>query len=133
VDPYGRPAEWLARVAGVDLSTARRWKRAGQVPPRYRLLLELAAGADLGAINPAWRGWRFDADELVNPEGERIRVNQVRATRMQAQLAAELERQLKRVLESVPRREPRELVIRVRLDEDLDFEATIPATARISA
>lgn len=112
----GFSAEWLARVCSVDLSTARRWKRLGFFPRRYRALVHLADGADLGMLSPTWSGWRLYRDELINPEGERFGVDQVRALRLKSQLAAELERQLRRINES-PRAvlAPRELIIRVSL------------------
>jgi hypothetical protein len=118
VDPSGFTAEWLARACGVDLSTARRWKRARQVPARYAHLVRLADGCDLGVLSDAWRGWRLLAGDLVNPEGERFHVDQVRALRLKEQLVAELECRLRRVLESAGQRQARELVIRVQLDQD---------------
>lgn len=119
MDACGYSAGWLARACGVDLSTARRWKRLGLIPPRYVRLVQLADGADLGSLSAAWCGWRLFRDELVNPEGERFAVNQVRALRLHQQLAAELERQLRRVTESAGAvLRPRELVIRVRLTRD---------------
>ncbi len=118
MDSYGYNAEWLAHVCGVDPSTARRWKRLRFIPERYRRLIELADGADLGTLAPAWRGWRIFGGELINPEGERFAVDQVRALRLHQQLAAELERQLRRVTESAGAVViPRELVIRVTLNE----------------
>lgn len=116
MDPAGFNADWLAKVCGVDTSTARRWKRAGHIPPRYARLVALADGADLGVLSDAWRGWRLYRDELVNPEGERFAAGQVRALRLHQQLAAELERQLRRVTESAGAvLGPRELIIRVQL------------------
>lgn len=50
LDPYGWPADALACACGVDVSTARKWKRRGSVPPRYAKLLRLNHGGDLGAI-----------------------------------------------------------------------------------
>ncbi len=118
MDLYGIPPARLADVCGVDLSTARRWKRRGRAPGRYARLLELAGG-ELGALSIAWRGWRLVEGDLVNPEGERFAVGQVRALRLNQQLVAELERQLRRVHEAAGRvLEPRELTIRIRVDGD---------------
>jgi hypothetical protein len=121
LDPYGYSAEWLARVCGVDESTARRWKRLSFVPGRYRHLIELADSCDLGMLSPVWAGWTLTRDELVTPDGERFQVGQVKAIPIREQLAAELESRLRRVLDGAGRRQAREIVIRVQLDEDGDL------------
>lgn len=118
MDTYGYSAEFLARVCGVDISTARRWKRRGSMPGRYRHLIELADGADLGALSVAWRGWRLCGDELVNPEGQRFLVDQVRALELKSQLIGELEHRLARARKPAP--VARELVFRVRLEDGAD-------------
>lgn len=127
IDPAGYAAVWLALVCAVNVSTARRWKRRGRIPARYSHLVSLADGADLGALSPAWRGWRLAGDDLVNPEGERFRVDQVRALRLKEQLAAELEARLRRVLARAGRQAARELLIRVQLDGDGDLAPIIRA------
>ncbi len=114
-------------MRGVDLSTARRWKRLAHIPRRYAHLVRLAGGCDLGVLSPAWVGWRLVGDDLVNPEGERFHVDQVRALKLKEQLAAELEARLRRVLERAGRQAARELIIRVQLDGDGDLAPLIDA------
>lgn len=128
MDPYGYSAEWLAQACGVDLSTARRWKRLAFIPRRYARLVTLADSCDLGIISASWSGWKLTRDELVSPEGERFAIGQVRALPLKEQLASELERRLARIMETTPRRPARELVLRVRLDDELEGPAAGVAT-----
>lgn len=59
--------EWAA-LAGVHITTARRWKRAG-MPEPVRRLLHIMVNGDLSAISRAWRGWALRAGALVGPDG----------------------------------------------------------------
>lgn len=61
------PAEEIADAAGVDISTARRWKRANRLPEPVARLLAITKLGRLDAIG--WRGWRMVRGELVSPEG----------------------------------------------------------------
>lgn len=83
---YGLPAELIAERAGVDVSTARRWKTgATRIPKAAMLVLK----ADLGCFSPEWSGWRLDGQDLVSPEGWRIARGQVmNVPLMRQQLAA---------------------------------------------
>lgn len=58
--------EALARLAGVNRSTAHRWKtRKTKIPGAVARLLRLALDGDAAALlGPAWRGWRFGRDGL---------------------------------------------------------------------
>lgn len=110
---YGLPAEVIAERAGVDVSTARRWKSgASRIPYAAQVVLE----GDLGAFSKAARGWRIDGDTLVSPEGWRVTLNEVRALPLlQRQVAAaELEVRIMKGVEPQP--EPAEL------DDQLDLE-----------
>lgn len=76
---WGRSAEELAALAGVHLTTARRWK-AGARPKAWLLkLLAIALEGELGEISRAWRGWRIHRGELVSPEGWRFTPGNVRS------------------------------------------------------
>src|SRR6185312_12921400 len=76
----------IARIARVDLTTARRWKR-GAVPLRPGILPALER--DLGYFDPAWSGWILRKGKLISPEGWEATPGQILATRFhEAQLAA---------------------------------------------
>jgi len=62
---YRWSAKEIAQVCGVDLSTARRWKRGATCPPKTALVL---LSRDLGYLDPAWRGWTLVNGTLVSPE-----------------------------------------------------------------
>ena len=59
----GYSAETIAGIAGVHITSARRWKRAG-APEHIHKLLRLLLQGDLAVISPAWRGWRIERDRL---------------------------------------------------------------------
>ncbi len=88
----------IARICGVDLTTARRWRRGAICPPQSALAL---LSGDLGFLDPAWRNWKLKDGQLVSPEGWELSMGDVLASRLhEAQLAAwRLEvRKLKEVL-----------------------------------
>ncbi len=63
---YGIPAETIARVCNVCITTARRWKRGkSQMPETARMIL----AADLACFDPAFRGWSIRDGKLISPEG----------------------------------------------------------------
>lgn len=76
----------IARICGVDLSTARRWKRgATYLPDAARKLLS----RDLGHMDPAWAGWVLRRGVLISPEGLEATPGDVMAIQFtQAQLSA---------------------------------------------
>jgi hypothetical protein len=79
----------IQRVCGVDVTTARRWKKRSKraiCPPLWAIaLLE----GDLAFLDPAWRGWHLIRGDLVSPENWIIPMGQVLATQLLgAQLAA---------------------------------------------
>lgn len=64
----GWTSEQLAERTGVSLRTARRWRQTGQYPPWAAILIRVMIRGDLGAIDPAWRGWRLIRGQLVSRE-----------------------------------------------------------------
>lgn len=63
---YGIPAETIALLCKVNVRTARRWKKGERrMPETARMIL----AGDLGAFDPAWRGWAFRGGKLVSPDG----------------------------------------------------------------
>lgn len=88
-DPYGLPAVSLAQAAGVSLDTARRWKRQHRIPPQAARLVALWLRGDLGAIDPAWRGFTVRSDGLWTPYGFCVRPGEISGIPYRfAQLAA---------------------------------------------
>lgn len=63
---YGIPAEEIARVCGVDVRTARRWKRGETRMPKTSAMI---LRGDLGCFDPAWQGWKLRDGKLISPEG----------------------------------------------------------------
>lgn len=58
--------EEIARLCGVSVATARRWRR-GVTQPSQSARMILAA--DLGCFDPAWRGWTIRRGKLISREG----------------------------------------------------------------
>lgn len=77
----------IAATCGVDLSTARRWKRGAICPPKAALWL---LSRDLGYLHPRWAGWHISArGELCSPENWIATPGDVLSIQLtQAQLAA---------------------------------------------
>jgi hypothetical protein len=67
---YGIKAELIAELCGVSLATARRWKAGTSRVPRLT-----AAALEMGLVHfiRDWPGWRFEGQEIVSPDGWRIR------------------------------------------------------------
>lgn len=83
---YGIPVKDIARICGVDLSTARRWKREATCPPKTALML---LTGDLGMLHPDWAGWTLKRGLLCSPEGWEATPGHVRGLQMiNATLAA---------------------------------------------
>lgn len=76
----------IVDVCGVDVTTARRWKRGAICPPQSALAV---LTGDLGFLDPAWRGWNLIRGHLVSPEGWEVSMNDVLATQLKdAQIRA---------------------------------------------
>lgn len=116
MEPYGIPAAELAQVCRVDISTARRWKRAGRIPRRHHHLIALARGHNLWALDATWTGWTFHDGMLWTPENQPVRPGDIRAMPYQEARIAELKRQIERLLETVGPREPVSFTLRVDFD-----------------
>lgn len=87
---YGLSIKQIVEICGVDVTTARRWKRGAICPPQH-LLEYLAAkvNGDLSFLDPAWRGWVLRHGALISPEGWQMTMSDVLASRLhEAQLAA---------------------------------------------
>ena len=65
VDTAQLEPETMAALAGVDISTARRWRRGAAIPEPARRLLALLTERDLGPLSRAWRGWRITREGLL--------------------------------------------------------------------
>ena len=65
-EAYGIPASEIAMLCGVDIATARRWKRGtSRIPMAARKLL----AGDLSAFGKEWKGWTIRNGKLISPEG----------------------------------------------------------------
>ena len=78
---YGLPIKEIQRICGVDITTARRWKRGAQRPPDWALCL---IRGDLSFFDPKWKGWRIIRGDLVSPENWIITKGDVLAQRLVA-------------------------------------------------
>lgn len=82
----GLSVKEIVRVARVNPTTARRWKR-GVVPVPAGILLALIG--DLGAFDPAWEGWVLRRGLLCSPENWYCTPGDVRAIQLKdAQIRA---------------------------------------------
>src|SRR5579872_5049353 len=71
-DIFLPPAKDLAALCGVDISTARRWRRRATCLPKSALII---LTGDLGYLSPEWRGWRIRGSEIISPDGWTINRN----------------------------------------------------------
>lgn len=87
---YAIPIKQIAQLCRVDITTARRWKRGAICPPEYILqYIKAKVEGDLSFLDPAWAGWIMRDGHLYSPEGWRISMSDVLASRLhEAQLAA---------------------------------------------
>jgi len=77
----------IARLCGISLKTATRWKRGQVVPPETALMV---LRRDLGCFHPRWSGWHISGrGELCSPENWIATPGDVLAIQLtQAQLSA---------------------------------------------
>ena len=66
IECYGFPAKEIARRCGVDVTTARRWKKGTYLMPEAARMI---MSGDLGYLDSAWRGWTLLRGQLTSPEG----------------------------------------------------------------
>lgn len=78
-DLFGFSDDAIARAAGVDLRTARRWKDTGRMPSPARALLTLTLHGDLTPLDGAWTGWKLHRGDLWSPEGHAFAPGDLRA------------------------------------------------------
>jgi len=76
---HGVPAERLAEITGVDVTTARRWKRQGALPEPARRLLDLIIRGNLAIVSSDWCGWTLRGELLIGPDGISVRPPEVLA------------------------------------------------------
>jgi transcriptional regulator with XRE-family HTH domain len=86
---FGMSVKDIARVARVDPSTARRWKRGTSPVPAGMLLLLCG---DLGSLDPAWSGWVIRQGLLCSPENWTCTPGHVRAMQLHHAQVRELRR-----------------------------------------
>lgn len=73
---FGVPISEIARICGVSLKTAARWKAGTICPPKTAILIvRLLYSGDLGALGPEWENWHYRDGELTSPDGWRITRN----------------------------------------------------------
>jgi hypothetical protein len=93
---FGLSVSHIAKVCGVSLKTAGRWK-AGTTCPS---LCDLAVlSGDLAAYSVDWAGWCIRGDSLVSPEGWCITVNDVLAAPLLRQQLAVYQAELRSMRE----------------------------------
>lgn len=83
---YGINIRDIARICGVSLKTAQRWKSGQTVPPKTALAVLLG---DLGCFDRAWAGWCIRGNQIISPENWIATVGDVLSIQLtQAQLSA---------------------------------------------
>ncbi|MFO0255654.1 MAG: hypothetical protein ACK52V_16205 [Betaproteobacteria bacterium] len=62
----------LLQLLGVSETTLTRWLTGKAEPPPHALaLVALHVKGELGALRPAWSGWKLERDALADPWGRR--------------------------------------------------------------
>ena len=99
---YGIRAELLAELCGVSVATARRWKAGTSQMPRLT-----AAAIQLGLVHfiRDWPGWKFEGEEIISPDGWRIRRDDALAVPLMHGQIAALRQRIKE-LESLTDEQP---------------------------
>ena len=95
-DVLREKAEVIAEIAGVDISTVRRWKRTGKVPPPIGKLLTILIRGDISSLG--FYGWRILNGELISPEGWTYGPGEVLALTLLRQRVAFLETERRKFL-----------------------------------
>jgi transcriptional regulator with XRE-family HTH domain len=77
---YGINIKEIARICGVSLKTAQRWKAGQSVPPKTALMM---LERDLGCFHSEWAGWKISQrGELCSPENWIATPGHVRSLQM---------------------------------------------------
>lgn len=118
-------ADELAAVAGCSVRTIRRWRAAGTIPQHVARAAGVLLAGWLGAIHPAWRGYRvLRSGELAAPGGVALKPGEIAAVPVLRQQVRALEAELAQARRLLARkRHPRPAVTcrpvrRVRLAND---------------
>lgn len=77
---YGIRSEDIAAWCGVHITTARRWKRYGDLPVTAAIVIALRSRGELELIDPAWAGWRLRGGVIVSPDGAEYTPGEVLST-----------------------------------------------------
>ncbi|MBM0105596.1 hypothetical protein JM946_12590 [Steroidobacter sp. S1-65] len=95
----GFPTDVIADAMGVDLTTARRWRRgATPIPPIARRLAQVMLHGDLGAIHAGWKDWYLKRDGmLVGPDGWAFRAGEILSLPLLQQCNRGLEQTIERL------------------------------------
>ncbi|AMN47008.1 hypothetical protein ACG33_07840 [Steroidobacter denitrificans] len=88
---YGLPAWQLAALSGTHIDTARRWKRAGQIPRQAAALISIRLHGELGTIDPEFEGFIIRRGSIWTPENAEIRPGELRAIPYRSQQIRELD------------------------------------------
>lgn len=89
---YSIPAETIAQVCGVSLSTARSYKNGHRRPSRSVVTL-MQLWKDGRILGPEFKGFRVHKGTIADPEGNVTTVNQLRGYGMLMQLLREWSRE----------------------------------------
>jgi hypothetical protein len=73
----------LVELCGVDITTARRWRKGSNLPPPYVLkYVNAKITRDLSFLDPAWKGWMLAHGKLESPEGWQMTMGDVMLSRL---------------------------------------------------
>jgi hypothetical protein len=92
----------VAAALGLPLRTVRRYKAAGTLPFPWAVVWAVKGLGDLGAVDPAFRGWIVRQGQIFAPEGYGFTPGELSAIPIRTQQLRALERE---------RAEPRQLML----------------------
>jgi hypothetical protein len=95
-------AEHLAKVLGIGVRTARRFKACGEMPFALVVMWAVLAEGDLGIADPAFQGWRLRHGQLFSPEGTAFRPGEIASIPLRMQQVSSMQKALS---------EPRQLML----------------------
>lgn len=96
--PDGISIKEIARLCGVSLKTARRWKDGSTCPPKTALSI---LSGDLGFLSPHWRGWTIRGENIVSPEQWTVSRNDALSVPLLHQQIAVLKAENRRLQEAL--------------------------------
>lgn len=95
------PSELLARLSGVSICTARRWRRRQRAPAAVVALLQIRYSGMLGLVSPAWHEWTLREGKLGNKDGHEYSPGEVWAIPILHQQVAVLEATVRQLQQRV--------------------------------